>query len=591
MSALRAFVEHLKTHNGAAPGRAGPVVAQAPPPAPAPPVPPPPVLVSITIDPEDPTLHGAKPQKFRAFGTFSDGNTVEVTTKVHWISSAEGRISIDYTGLATPHVPGDVVITAVDPDNPHVRAWTTATASDAALESLEIEPDNPSFIGGVSLKLTAWGWYDDGSDAVDVTDQVVWTASPDDVVSINAGVVTPNPVSGDVTITAADPNNLDVTVSIKATVSVEDAPALTPDQEHDVKAEAFVDLEEALIQDPPNEARDRAFIAQIDTTMTALKQRPPDKVALKKLVKAGGGKVLDALVKNLPDPPDRATITAAIEARFNLKMTNIEADNDKGVEGNKSIKLIYLTLMKVPDRNVSLNKSLIEIDRKPLSNPDDAPGAWYEPGTKHAVFNAIRADDEGPELGDPSELVDVEDACKPKNKDKPKMLAFTALHEVGHGVDDDTSAMDSGGNAFAGWKVETLESVAHAVAEALHYDEVFIKELLTNPKPDDVLKPHDATEEQQKAAVAWCKAIRVDSRLWNDGAESAKRAIKGRVYHEAYPKGGDPQWVSYNLAARKQGITGYQFRAPGEWFAELYAAYYSGKLKPNHPYAAWLKKF
>jgi hypothetical protein len=37
------------------------------------------------------------------------------------------------------------------------------------------------------------------------------------------------------------------------------------------------------------------------------------------------------------------------------------------------------------------------------------------------------------------------------------------------------------------------------------------------------------------------------------------------------------------LDARKRGIHGYQFRAPGEWFAELYAAYYMGMLKPEHP--------
>lgn len=38
-----------------------------------------------------------------------------------------------------------------------------------------------------------------------------------------------------------------------------------------------------------------------------------------------------------------------------------------------------------------------------------------------------------------------------------------------------------------------------------------------------------------------------------------------------------------------KGITSYQFRAPGEWFAELYAAYFSGKHKKDHPYASWLK--
>ena len=65
----------------------------------------------------------------------------------------------------------------------------------------------------------------------------------------------------------------------------------------------------------------------------------------------------------------------------------------------------------------------------------------------------------------------------------------------------------------------------------------------------------------------------------------AFNAIGDRVYHEAYAG----SWVSYRLAARAQGITGYQFRAPAEWFAELYAAFWSKKLNPKHPAAAWLK--
>ena len=46
----------------------------------------------------------------------------------------------------------------------------------------------------------------------------------------------------------------------------------------------------------------------------------------------------------------------------------------------------------------------------------------------------------------------------------------------------------------------------------------------------------------------------------------------------------------YRADARQKGLTGYQFRAPAEWFAELYAGYRSGKLKPDHPSVDWLKK-
>jgi hypothetical protein len=67
-------------------------------------------------------------------------------------------------------------------------------------------------------------------------------------------------------------------------------------------------------------------------------------------------------------------------------------------------------------------------------------------------------------------------------------------------------------------------------------------------------------------------------------AQAKKLAIDGVIYQESYPN----DWKSYLMAARSKGITGYQFRAPGEWFCELYAAYHSGKLKPGHPSEGWL---
>jgi hypothetical protein len=48
--------------------------------------------------------------------------------------------------------------------------------------------------------------------------------------------------------------------------------------------------------------------------------------------------------------------------------------------------------------------------------------------------------------------------------------------------------------------------------------------------------------------------------------------------------------VSYLQAARSKGLTGYQFRSPAEWFAELSAGFHSGVLGPNHPSRAWLAK-
>jgi hypothetical protein len=87
-------------------------------------------------------------------------------------------------------------------------------------------------------------------------------------------------------------------------------------------------------------------------------------------------------------------------------------------------------------------------------------------------------------------------------------------------------------------------------------------------------------------AVTWCEAVRLKGKagLWAQGKGGAtKRALGGRVYQESYAG----KWVSYALSARGSEICDYQFRAPGEWFAEAYTAYYLKAIKATGPYA-WL---
>jgi hypothetical protein len=48
--------------------------------------------------------------------------------------------------------------------------------------------------------------------------------------------------------------------------------------------------------------------------------------------------------------------------------------------------------------------------------------------------------------------------------------------------------------------------------------------------------------------------------------------------HEAYAG----TWYRYKHAERKKGISEYQWRAPGEWFSELYAYHHMlGKDVPS----------
>jgi hypothetical protein len=88
-------------------------------------------------------------------------------------------------------------------------------------------------------------------------------------------------------------------------------------------------------------------------------------------------------------------------------------------------------------------------------------------------------------------------------------------------------------------------------------------------------------------AVKWCRAIRMSGSsngLWDKGKAGTEHAIGDRVYQQAYKD----DWYSYDKKARAKGVSAYQFRAPAEWFAELYAAYYMEKLSDKHPDVAWL---
>jgi hypothetical protein len=46
--------------------------------------------------------------------------------------------------------------------------------------------------------------------------------------------------------------------------------------------------------------------------------------------------------------------------------------------------------------------------------------------------------------------------------------------------------------------------------------------------------------------------------------------IRGRIYQQSY----DGEWASYQLKAKRYRVSSYQWRAPAEWFAEIYATYY-----------------
>jgi hypothetical protein len=188
----------------------------------------------------------------------------------------------------------------------------------------------------------------------------------------------------------------------------------------------------------------------------------------------------------------------------------------------------------------------------------------------------------------------VEADCQPANADPVKYFDWATLHEVAHAVDAKHKFMDKNGSQakYGGWKEHGSDvgPIAQAVADhfgaSLNNDDKaalkgYAAALMRKQKPKAKRSPEE--DAKRPDVKTWYDAVNISKNLWWDGASST--SIAGTVYQEGY-KG---WWVSYKLDARKQGIHGYQFRAPGEWFAELYAAYYSKKLKASHPFIPDLK--
>jgi hypothetical protein len=73
---------------------------------------PPPTLASIAVTPASPTLTVGATQQFSATGTYSDGSTANVNSKVTWGATAPGVVAIDAGGLAAAFNVGTTSVTA-----------------------------------------------------------------------------------------------------------------------------------------------------------------------------------------------------------------------------------------------------------------------------------------------------------------------------------------------------------------------------------------------------------------------------------------------------------------------------------------------
>jgi hypothetical protein len=174
------------------------------------------------------------------------------------------------------------------------------------------------------------------------------------------------------------------------------------------------------------------------------------------------------------------------------------------------------------------------------------------------------------------------DPTNPTNKLTVPRLAITVLHELGHSVDSRWGVMGGniGKDSYGGWKpVGSFNDAGSELAD--HYlnggalggsshDSLASAIVAVLTKASDIQRPADMKDD-----AAW----KTFERFLKRCADFKHANFDGRGY--ALPYGVTTGWNSYSKAVRDSTqVTDYQWTAPPEWFAELYAMTWYAKRDP-----------
>jgi hypothetical protein len=266
---------------------------------------------------------------------------------------------------------------------------------------------------------------------------------------------------------------------------------------------------------------------------------------------------------------------------------------------------MYAVLDGLPAAHVSENASLLSMGRY----KDKGVGGYYWKNE-----SAIGYDAKGLTDKQESESGGKKDPLHGVNRfDK------VIRHEVGHAVDKQTGweknhAKD---DAFGGWTnygadygkaFDAMYAASSGGIKNLRKARLadligVYKWVMANRAPDKMNEKIMALPWWGKASANTIAQITGDpiylalqkamSDPWYTVAEGGV-PIGGYIYQQSYTT---PQWTRYKAESRSRKVSQYQFRAPGEWFAEAYAAYYhptkkQGELlaKTDGTAKAWFDK-
>ena len=325
----------------------------------------------------------------------------------------------------------------------------------------------------------------------------------------------------------------------------------------------------------------------------------------KTMADKGGASTVDAMIQNVPNGGNADLIAAMASGRYGVKFTS-KPSALHGADPAAAMKICCKMWQTIPQDIVN-NKSVSSVAFEDLQGGISA-GHSYATAAVTMKGRVEAADQQfGSKLTEPdpvtgadvNQLPAVEEKCKPKDETHVDFLNFAAAHEVGHGVDEERGFMKKNGKGaeYGGWVTfgGNLQPLADTIGSTAAFAEFYktaeqkryiLDKLQSRDPQAPAAAPGSPAANAKRAFDTW-HAMATSANVFRRQSDSESLKLRdNKIYHEAYAR----VWVGYDADARKRGLTGYQFRAPGDWFAELYAGHRAGKLRADHPAMSWLTK-
>jgi len=303
---------------------------------------------------------------------------------------------------------------------------------------------------------------------------------------------------------------------------------------------------------------------------------------------------MQVIFDNTPDG-ELEHITKLFEVRFNVSVGQSKSRNMTGKDWDaKGLRRCWEILKDLPPKHVEGNAWLEHWTRY---EGGGSGGGYYSEYYKESSMGYSTDEMDGKnkaaDPGDP--LYDVirfnkvvrHEVGHAVHKTLSTADSFLASDKGGswkeHGRADDTlirEMAEAAGSHLKGWDVkEEKDAMIDAVTKKLKAG-----------KPMDAwaaVKALPFWDTRYSGLLGGAKKLAAQTQLGMDPFFSAVEkngpgknpwythssggvALGGRIYQESYTD----NWTSYDVGSRTRKVSQYQFRAPGEWFAEAYATYY-----------------